>query len=329
MTRSGWIAVVPACAVFGAILAGALGAAKDAPDRTKAAKLMRDGNWKEALDQFQALALDPKDEADKVGEDLTSAVACLANLGRQKEMDEFAEKVIAAHGGNWRLLEAAALVYFQAPHYGTIVAGEFERGQHRGDGRYVNSYERDRARALQLMEQALAPAGADRKAAAAAGCYSNLSHILIGQRGYGEAWRLQYRTDLAALPDYDEPAYAWGGESARGAPVGPDGQPVYHRMPESWHQAASDGERWRWALAEAAEDGADAWARFELAAFLHRQFGVQTLAEYRWFFGREAESDEGRKDESGTWALHTLGEQETIAKLATGIKRFQLPDEFN
>ena len=36
-----------------------------------------------------------------------------------------------------------------------------------------------------------------------------------------------------------------------------------------------------------------------------------------------------KEDESGTYALHTLGENETIARLATGIKRFKLPDEFN
>ena len=33
--------------------------------------------------------------------------------------------------------------------------------------------------------------------------------------------------------------------------------------------------------------------------------------------------------ESGTYALHTLSNDETIAKLATGIKRFELPDDYN
>jgi hypothetical protein len=69
--------------------------------------------------------------------------------------------------------------------------------------------------------------------------------------------------------------------------------------------------------------------KFIFASFLHHQFGVQTMAEYRWYFGRVAEEDETRKDESGTWALHTLGDDETIARLANGIKRFKLPDEFN
>ena len=32
---------------------------------------------------------------------------------------------------------------------------------------------------------------------------------------------------------------------------------------------------------------------------------------------------------TGIWALDTLGEDETIARLATGVKRFKLPDDHN
>ncbi len=52
------------------------------------------------------------------------------------------------------------------------------------------------------------------------------------------------------------------------------------------------------------------------------------MAQWGWAFGR-METDDTKQDESGTYALHTLGENETIARLATGIKRFDLPDEFN
>jgi len=67
--------------------------------------------------------------------------------------------------------------------------------------------------------------------------------------------------------------------------------------------------------------------RMQYANFLFNQFGVQTMAYYGWRFGRMQTDD--TKDESGTYALHTLGEDETIARLATGVKRFKLPDEFN
>ena len=38
---------------------------------------------------------------------------------------------------------------------------------------------------------------------------------------------------------------------------------------------------------------------------------------------------DGRPEASGPYALDTLKDDETIARLATGIKRFKLPDEFN
>ena len=80
---------------------------------------------------------------------------CLQRLGRMSEFDDFVEKVIKAHDGNWRLLQAAAQEYDRVEHYGYIIAGKYERGGHRGGGRLVNSLERDRIRALQLMDQAL------------------------------------------------------------------------------------------------------------------------------------------------------------------------------
>ena len=52
------------------------------------------------------------------------------------------------------------------------------------------------------------------------------------------------------------------------------------------------------------------------------------MAYYGRYFGRQSR-DDGKKDESGTYELHTLSEDETIARLASGIKRFKLPDEFN
>ncbi len=42
-----------------------------------------------------------------------------------------------------------------------------------------------------------------------------------------------------------------------------------------------------------------------------------------------ARSADGRPEASGPFALDTLKDDETIARLATGIKRFKLPDEFN
>ena len=98
-------------------------------------------------------------------------------------------------------------------------------------------------------------------------------------------------------------------------------------MPKSFEDAKSDGERWRWSLAEAVEMSASCLneTRLALADFLHGQFGVQTMAGFASGFA----ADDDKQDDSGPYAVQTLHEDETIARLATGVKRFKLPDEFN
>ena len=296
--------------------------------REQLLKTFRAGNYKDAYEGFRKLALDPKDDSRKVGSDLGMGVQALQQLNRAAEIDEFLEATIAVHKANWRLLWAGAQTYQQIPHQGFMIAGKFERGGHRGGGQPINAQDRDRVRALQLMAQAIPLARQDSERAEGARYFLSLSNMLLSGRGYREAWRLQYLTDLSVLPDYEP---GWGYYMPRrGAPVDDQGNPVYHSVPKSWEDAKSDGQRWRWCLEQAMEFDAGRLqeVRMEFANFLHEQLGVQTMAEYGWFFGRAA-IDDTQTNESGTYALHTLKETETIARLATGIKRFDLPDEFN
>ncbi|HEX8916595.1 MAG TPA: MG2 domain-containing protein, partial [Humisphaera sp.] len=264
-------------------------------------------------------------------------------------------RAVATHAGNWRLLEGAAQQYQNVPHYGAIVAGKFVRGDRRGnDGKRVNSFERDRSRSLQLMQQAAQRVVAEGDKAEASEFYFRFAETVSGARFGGAAWRLQYLTDLAKLPDYDETdPYGWGrigfgragGGNNRGAPVDADGKPVYHAVPKGWDAAKTDGERWRWCLTMAVEalPSQASRSKYTLAAFCREQFDVQTMLGYG--YGRrpfpvrppggvpgvpgQQGDDDTRKDEAGPYAVGSLGEDETIAKLATGIKRFKLPDEFN
>ncbi len=296
--------------------------------RQAARQAMQEGHFKDAYEAFRKLALDPQDDPLQVGADLDAAIHCLQRLNRTNEIDDFREAVIAVHKGNWRLLWAAARSYMRVPHHGFLIAGQFQRGPHRGGGQVVNAAERDRVRALQLMVQAMPGAAQHPNRAEAADFYLELARILLNDRGHQEAWRLQVLTDLATLPDY-EPGWGYYRGEPRGAPVEEDGTPVYHRVPKSWAEATTDGQRWRWCLAQAAEADPSRLAavRMELADFFRSQFGVETLAYYGWHFGRLATDD--TKDAGGTYALHTLKETETIARLATGVRRFELPDEFN
>ena len=105
---------------------------------------------------------------------------------------------------------------------------------------------------------------------------------------------------------------------------------MLHKVPkDGWAGAATDGERWRWALMQAGEySAAEAQhAMYVWATFLRSQFGVQTMAYYGGGVGRT--SPDGKTDESGPYAVYSLKDEETIARLATGIKRITLPDEYN
>ena len=299
-------------------------------NRAALKKQMEAGNFKEAYEGFRQLALDPADDPLSAGDDLNQAAVALQQLGRIEELDDFREAVIHAHAKNWRLLSAAAESYLSYDNYGFIIAGKFYRGQHRGGGQAVNSLERDRVRALQLMLLAMPLAAGDPAKNDVAGLHLDFARLLLANRSYDEAWRLQTLTDLKQLPDYSEGWYR--GHAAGGAPVDADGNPIFYHVPKSFDTAANDGERWRWALVQALEfaPGRKNEIRWQLAEFLQSQFGVQTMADYgRFFSNQEDEGDDTKKNESGTYALHTLGDDETIARLATGIKRFKLPEEFD
>ena len=133
---------------------------------------------------------------------------------------------------------------------------------------------------------------------------------------------------LDTLPDYDENPDEFLRTARPGhTPVEIDGSPVFYPLPESFQKAKNDGQRWRWALAQAVETdpGLLNTTRKSLAEFLLAQFGTQTMAGSQ--FGPS--SAESAPNASGPYALDTLKDDETIARLASGIKRFTLPDEFN
>ncbi|MGC8641566.1 MAG: alpha-2-macroglobulin family protein, partial [Isosphaeraceae bacterium] len=323
------LVVVAVVCSFIVTLSAAVARNHEPPDlRARLDALFKQGNFKDALEGYRKLAVDPQDDSRLVGSDLQSAIQCLTHLGRSDEIDPFRERVIDVHKGNWRLLQAAAESYLNDRfHLGFIVAGEFHRGQHRGGGRYVNTTERDRARALQLFVQGLEGARKDPDRPAAGRFLHALAGALLFGRSGGESWRLQSLTALDTLPDYEEQRFAVWGQEASAAPVGADGKPVYYHVPPSFEKAKNDGERRRWALVQAAEADHDLLnsSRLELANFLLGQFGVQTLAGASW----PVPLSDDRQEQTSVYAVEKLRDEETIARLATGIKQFTLPDEFN
>lgn len=299
--------------------------------RNKAQTMMRQGNFKEAYQIFEKLCTSRDTDHMQVSGDLTNAINCMNRLGNQKQFDELIEKTISVHESNWRLLQTAAKQYMSTNHYGFMVSGKYERGNRRGGGKMVNSQERDRIRALQLMMQAQPRMLEEDKAEVTATFYEDLANQLFYYRGYHESWRLQYKSDLSVLPDYEDGfPYNIGG---KGASVDEEGKPIYFEIASDWGNAKNDGERWRFCLDQIVkyQPGKRNYVQRQLAQFARNQFGVTTMRNDVFWpaIVRNSEQGSNKDDESGVYAIHTLANNETIAKLASGVKRFKLPKDYN
>jgi len=296
--------------------------------RVAEADRLRDaGNQAEAYTLYRTLLEERAVTGREAAGIVEQAVRMLGQVNRIQEADALLEVVTTGYADDWRVLAEVAQRYTQLPQMGFIIAGAFERGGHRGGGRYVSSRLRDRVQALQLYDKARTLMLAQgEKGEAPAQVLLRFASVLQ----QAETWRLQLLTDFSALPDYEEGQPYWGGyrgpDTSR-APVDTTGNPVFFKLPETYADATSDGERWRALLAEAEKMHPplqQAVLRTR-ADFAYQLFGVHTLQEFSWFF-RQMPSQEDTL--SAAYALHTLAADETIARLANGSKRFRLPEDW-
>lgn len=294
--------------------------AEDGTDekRAQARTLMQESNIKEAAALFRGLALDRAVPPVYATGDFQSAVTCYQHIGLQAEGEALLQEVIATRSDSWRMLLWAAKMRVQYPSN----AGLSER-------RYQNSQERDRVAALQLFLKAESILNAPEDPADAAdkaNFFMEFETALRTGREDRLAWRLTALTDLESLPDFEEQSSFWS-RPRRGAPVDDVGDPIYYHTPDSWDAARNDGERWRWVLARLATEGGGSGrvlADWQLGTFLLSQFGVHTMT-----MDSPLSRDADIAGKTGPFAVRTLSENETIARLANGLKRFTMPEEFN
>ena len=295
--------------------------------RGKAKKLYDEGNYKEAFDAYKEIVIDPKAGEQSLVSDLAILYQCIQRMRYYSQWDELIENVVEAQSNDWRALQAIAEQYQSAPKYGVIIDNQWQRAPQRMTGNARNSQERDRIRGLQLLNQALPLAMQDEDKSSVSGFLIQFAQAWQNYRG---AWRMQALTDLSELPDYgDGYGNRFGGQ---GAPVDNQNNPIFHAIPKSWDEASSDGERYRWALHQAGVvyPPQKIYVQYLFAQFLHGQFGVQTMQRFgAGFFGGGAFNDDDDRPATGRYALTTLEDDETIAQLATGVQRFDLPEEFN
>ena len=201
---------------IGSLLLGEMALAEQAmPDagtaRSQRAELyqtMDQGNYKDAYDGLRKILLAP---GQPTGDDLARAVQCLLHLDRTAEIDDLLEAAVKAQQDDprrWRFLaDVAHEIMVPLPKNGCIIAGKFYRGPQRGGGRYVTTVTRDRGRALQLMTRALPNALKDDDHSKVGKFLLELADTLATVQGW---WRLQEKTDLSVLPDYEEGYGRWG-----------------------------------------------------------------------------------------------------------------------
>ncbi|MDO5554862.1 MAG: alpha-2-macroglobulin family protein [Planctomycetia bacterium] len=314
----------------------------DDPVAECAAAVTENHLYKEALDVLYPWSL--KSEGPSAGRAASASraqaidlvVQCLTQLNRVPEIDAYLEEIAGRYSDDWLVLQTVAQHYMNLPHEGSLLDGTYVRGdrsgRHSGQDSFVSTADRDRVRALQLYDQAATVVESARRD-------ESLSHAGLKEfyRSYAEAvrsvpdWQLQVLTDITTLPD-PEPYHQWRLRVQQGrgaAPVDAQGEPVFYTLPQSWSAAANDGQRWRFLLQAGLIDPADRPAvLLTLADFYRGQFGVQTLAGYP-FFNRTLDAAESEVRDAGIWSLEELPDSETIARLASGIKRFTMPEEVN
>ncbi|TVR16738.1 MAG: hypothetical protein EA401_01035, partial [Planctomycetota bacterium] len=300
----------------------------------QARELYEKGRYGEALQQLRSMltAGDPEhppsaSEDRDLAESFIIAMKCFDHLGIWEEYDDFIDAVIASHPASWRLGEQVvgnlsdvidSVPY--PPRFAKIVDGEMRRGWYAGDWRNLQA--RDRVRALRYAETLLPHILTQEDAEAGAALLTLAEAWFVNPRG---DWALQTTTDLAQLPHGEpgQPIYRGDyGIPASAAPVNAAGQPVVYDLVESYEQAANDGERWRWLLAAAAQRGRSHQAALRRAEQAEAWFSVSTLG---WYWRRART----QLEKDTIWKLEHLPDDESIARLANGIQRFTLPEEWN
>ncbi len=295
---------------------GALFAAEAPEMRKQADKLEKEGNWKEAYELRVKLLREVNDKQS--GQDLHQAVNSLQRLRELEKFDPLMDELTDLKKDNSDFMVAAGASYISVQHYGQMLDGKFQRGNN-GSGEWRNVQEQDRLRALQCYMQAweVVEKGGPEEVQV----LRRLGDALSQNRTGPFLWRFYLLTDLTAEPDYtvqDDQI------TSTGAPVNAKGEPEYLGMPESWKNADSDGARWRWLLEEIGRISKNDGLQEEMKwwRFCHQHYGVNTMASYGWWSQPDVEEQEG------ILQTETLKEEETIAKLANGVNRFTLIENY-
>lgn len=284
-----------------------------------AASLMEKGHYAEAYVAYTNIvfASDSAEVTDgNRAQALLDAPRCLAKLKRFDEAEPLLDKAILE-----RKEFAVHVAYSQAlgelPHYGKTVKGVFSRVNEWGLP--YSSVEHDRVKRLKCLE-AIMPDLAKQTKLRQRWFWNEVVNALeMNGRNRGAAWKLLELTSLTEIPQVEE-RENWGESDFEvgPAPVDENGELLFYGLVKSWEDAKNDGERWMFAntTRAAVDDFGRRNSARSLGVFAENQFGVYRLRY-----------EDDLKNLIGD--LRSLDDDETITRLANGIKRFKLPIEYN
>ena len=287
-------------------------------------QLFKKGDYRDAAAMARRITLEKPTAVADLDDAFQIGLNAMQQLGNHKVVDDYRNEVTSRFAKNPRVLQVAGSSLLGAwAHHGTVVDGIFQRGQW-GDG-HVDVSETDRAQAIAWLSRAVevdhAAENTDRFAVAT---LRQLGDALLRHRYNDRVWKLQETTDLTNIPDYNDPDAHITSGGQLGWPVDDSGEPIVYRVPAAWDDAVNDGERYRWTLhaIEQIRPNSRKGNLNQYAGFLRTHLGVGTIGNMNWGSGSDDISDD-------ILSLRTLQDNETIAKLATGIRRFELPDDLN
>jgi alpha-2-macroglobulin len=337
IAKSWWMVVSLLFAIGTLAVVGLTQTPDEATLRQQAETAFTKKNWKQAYDAYRQLVANRDTSANKVPDDLQRAIDCMRRLNLNEDLDGLLKEAVEIHPDNWRVMAKAAFSILHSPHYGMVADQQFHRSPSRDrSGSWINTAEQDRHQALIWYQKALIAAlksvdAGKSQPSDISPFYLEMMNAVLHNRQQRLAWRLQQKTNLDEAPnflDFEAPS-----ESAnRFAPVDTAGKPIYFSVPKSWEEATNDGERLRWLLEQTVEANATISGNAKLiwADFLNSQFAVDTLQEDRWLFAPTDDSNsEKAENVNSIYQIHTLSDDETIARLASGIQRFEIDAPYN
>lgn len=336
LPRFRWLTLGVSCSLL-VSLALAVQSPEPADVLQRADALQKDGNSADAAKLYRQILSNDAADTESVVAALQGVQNCVQRLNEVHKIDADLASALEGRRSSYKVLDKAADVLMSTEHYGSIANQEFTRGYNRGYsgrggfiGQGINVTEQDRLQILKWRTQAMELADQDlpEDAPELAELNWKLAQAILFNRQQRSAWMLQQKTDLSSEPDYLDDSVSQNIPS-RFAPTDEDGNPIFYDLPQEFADATSDGQRMRWAFEQATKAPKfEVASKLQWASFLESQFSVQTLSGDSWILRAGGAVDETDQDaESARFALHTLGEQETVARLASGVKRFALPDD--